>query len=735
MRRWMRTLIGSAVTLTLLAGPGSRASAQVEEEDLAFADPLQGSADELQELFDRALTVFNSVDQPQSVPLWTELISLLDAPPAMELEIRDGLLAASLFRRAETYFNLGQNAEAEADLARALLVAPALAPDEAESSPKLLELFRRVRDRTIGRLTLAVEPPDARLEIDGVPFFVTLLDGIRLLAGPHTVRVSRPGFTAQTAEVKIASGAATPLGIELERASAVVKVRTNVADVEVLVDGQSGGRTALLLPAGEATSAEGTGGVVFAEALVDGLQVGVHEVTLVRDGYRPLAVRVAVEALVDYELTPFTLEETRGTLALSGIPSGARVRVDGVESTAAVAAGALRLELPVGQHEVAVELGSVGAFVERIELADRQGIELAVRLAPRATLLGVLGGDLAAAERLTRDLAGAFGRNPHWRFENHSAAAPTALSEVGVDASALRAGPQDERAPDWHAVQDLADRRFTGSVYLLAVLSDDLYATDAQVFLWAAAPGPALPEMARVSLEDPVSLTSFVERFSAPPVFARPWLGATLFDGADGVVVAGILPDGPAALAGLAVGDRLTVVGGRSVTRQAEVDTALVAFSREAASDAGFDVTVRRGETERTLSLGALAASPVVLLEVEPELPVAVAAAWLNVARVAGGVPEWVLGLNEAAGYLRLGAWADAVRSLRALEAPAGPGLGQAAVDYWLGVALLETDPAAYDAQARAALERAAAAADGRLAHHDGPPVAPRARARLEALD
>jgi hypothetical protein len=468
---------------------------------------------------------------------------------------------------------------------------------------------------------------------------------------------------------------------------------------------------------------------------VDGLAIGVHELELSREGFRSLAARVAVEALVDYELAPFTLEETRGTVALSGIPDGARIQVDGVEPTVRPAAGVLSLHLPVGEHEVVVELGTVGAFAERLELADREDASLAVRLTPRAVLLGVLGGDLAAAERLTRDLAGAFAATPHWLFTDHSEAAAAALAEIGVDAVALRAGPRAEAAPDWPAVQGLADRRFPGSVYLLAALSDDLYATEAQVFLWPAAPGPASPEVSTVSLERPEALAAFASRFSEPRGFLRPRLGAALVDAIEGgTVVASIAASSPAERAGLAVGDRVTAVNGRPVERRAELDAAFAAAATPGSPAAACELTVWRGAEGSAKSLAIEGTSPVVLLEVEPEMPAAVAAAWVGLARVGGNVPPWVLGLNEAALFLALGQWPDAVRILRSLEAPEGPGLGRAAVDYWLGVALLETDPAAYGAQARVALERAAAA-QGRLAHDDGPPVAPRARARLEALE
>jgi hypothetical protein len=83
---------------------------------------------------------------------------------------------------------------------------------------------------------------------------------------------------------------------------------------------------------------------------------------------------------------------------------------------------------------------------------------------------------------------------------------------------------------------------------------------------------------------------------------------------------------------------------------------------------------------------------------------------------------------------IHAGAWEDAVRTLRSIEdAPAGAGLGQATVDYLLGIALTALGPSYRDAAVQA-FERAAAEPQARLFHNDGPYVAPRAAARLAAL-
>ena len=93
--------------------------------------------------------------------------------------------------------------------------------------------------------------------------------------------------------------------------------------------------------------------------------------------------------------------------------------------------------------------------------------------------------------------------------------------------------------------------------------------------------------------------------------------------------------------------------------------------------------------------------------------------------------PSWVLNLNQAAVLMHAGAWEETVRTLRGIEdAPSGAGLGQATVEYWLGIALTALGPSYHDSAIQA-FQRAAADPDARLYHNDGPWVGPRANARL----
>jgi hypothetical protein len=131
-----------------------------------------------------------------------------------------------------------------------------------------------------------------------------------------------------------------------------------------------------------------------------------------------------------------------------------------------------------------------------------------------------------------------------------------------------------------------------------------------------------------------------------------------------------------------------------------------------------------------------LGSSPKVISPSDPELVYSVISASLAAegADDSSDTPGWVVRLNEAAVLAHAGAWEEVVRMLRGIEdAPSGGGVGQAAVDYWLGIALTELGPT-YRDRAIQAFERAAADPEARLFHNDGPWVAPRATARLAEL-
>jgi membrane-associated protease RseP (regulator of RpoE activity) len=201
-----------------------------------------------------------------------------------------------------------------------------------------------------------------------------------------------------------------------------------------------------------------------------------------------------------------------------------------------------------------------------------------------------------------------------------------------------------------------------------------------------------------------------------------------LADVGGGVTVIDVTAGGPAETAGIEVGDRVVSIAGVLIERTAAARSAV----RAATAGAVLAVQVQRNGATQILEV-ELGATPKVISPADPELLYSVISATLA-ADASGNGDEWIVELNRAAVLLHAAAWEDAVRALRAIDgAPSGAGLGQGAVDYWLGIALTALGPA-YREQASAAFQRAAADPDARLFNNDGPWVAPRAAARLAAL-
>lgn len=735
--RVRRAPAAGALALSLLLA--TSLTAQVEE---AVEPATYGAATEgLKAQFESAMVVFQSVRQAESIPLFSQLIDELvaeQAPPSGE---RLDLLTAALFRRAEARFNLGENEEAAADLATIARVDPAFDAGLMMVSPKLRDLFEEARARVAGYVDPRLEPMDAVVRLNGLQIELRGTGPTPVLAGTYTVSVERPGYASIERQIEVTPGSTIPLEATLERDSATVRVRTAEPGVEVFFDGTVQGVTQVAeLPdrpppqdldsdaQEESVAVAESTAAPAAELVVDGLSAGEHVLELSKEGYRSARVVVTVADLTDYELEILELEETRGTLYVEAMPADAGLVVDGeVLFPAGSVEGDLSVQLPVGEHLLEIEAGTLGGLAEYFTLEDGGEVTIEVRLKPRLVLLGVLGGDADAARRLRDGLAARFDGHEHWLYEDGPEGLRPRFEELGLDTDTLRSGAGDD--VDWQPVQEAAGEMAPGSVYLLAVLSDDLLAGGADLWTIAATPAAAVADGTRVDLASETGLDDWASGFATPPAWSRPWLGVVLLDSGlgDGPVIASVDPSGPVAEAGARVGDVVVSVDGKQVSTAAEVADAFAAAAERA------ELALLRAGEPVALTVPVVD-RPAVVVDFDSASPVTATLAWAAIEEARGGTPAWVLALNRAAAYRRHAAWPEVIRSLRGVEAPQGDGIGQAAVDYWLGVALLETDPAAYRGQAIEALQRAAESEAGRLESADGPRVADRARARLQAL-
>ena len=95
---------------------------------------------ELQARFDRAFAVFNSARQPEAIPQFSQLIDDLRAMPNRSGALTT-LLARALQYRAQARENVGQTADADADLRQIREVAPNFRLTETGLSASLVSRF------------------------------------------------------------------------------------------------------------------------------------------------------------------------------------------------------------------------------------------------------------------------------------------------------------------------------------------------------------------------------------------------------------------------------------------------------------------------------------------------------------------------------------------------------------------------------------------------------------------
>ncbi len=622
-----------------------------------------------------------------------------------------------------------------------------------------------------GRVIFLVEPPDARIAVGHRTFEAANADPNDTAAGPeeeetsgetaprsgnasrelvaaplpagdHLAEVSRRGYLPTFAGFTVDAGRDTTVTVQLRRSSAALRVRTVPGDATVLIDGFVHGRTGA--DTDDFASTGALAGIdrerLPPELWIAGLPLGIHDLEIRKEGFRAHRQTVEIAALQDVELPPVVLESEHAMLLLAGLPEDARVYGNGRELLPD--REKIKPETPVlpGPLDLVVARGVHDYFETSLVVEDGAWLEVPVELRPALAVVGVFGEDAAGLRAVASAVETLRGGDSHIVLDRDKAAAAI-FDEFGVDANVLRDTESARTDLDWEAIRGRIQDAAPAALYLAAVLSDDLVADTVDLWLWAAAPGPAAPDVATIRLRDGRLDGAALRRLarSLYPTLASgaktPGLGAVLIESLKGgaLVVAAVDRDGPAAEAGLAPGMEVVGLNGEAAKSVLQLTEALDGLPEGGA----VELTIRGADGDATLVVTPEWGLSQLDVHAPDLLPSTAAARLLREIERPAEVPRWLLELDLATLLIAAGDADGAVRLLEEVDAPDRAGLGQGAARYALGLALSDLAARGREGareRARNVFESLVGFEHCRLANDRGPHVAPRARLRAVAL-
>ena len=592
--------------------------------------------------------------------------------------LADAERAEALVLRAEAHAAFGKFEALDRDYADILAVRPGFAPDPGATPAKAMQRFEKVRAKTVGKIALALDPPDAAVLVDGRAAAPDASGTLWVLAGAHTIRGVRAGNDPAEQTIDVPAGGSVDLRLALVPNARTVVLRTVPEGVRVTVDGE---------PVGETTREATTDGSPQpAQLVLENLPLGEHVFELSKECHRTervtdtLAVDLLDRSPKSYQVV--RLVEVRTPLELRGGPDGAEVHVDGKTIGRLPAE---TLEACPGTREIAIVQRGRVLWKEQTELREAVQAVHDVTPRPNAVVVGA----------------------KSWPQELEAFAARLNTIEV-------RERPQgaDLTTTQGYAALGLPQQQID---LVLAVL-----------------PGESPGAADRWFLHSPILRATAA--LPHPPALERPrwattsWgFGAVDSESGGPARVVRVRAGSPAAAAGLVPGDRVLEVGGRAVASAKEVRATLEAARSERPMRIKWRTLAGQ---EREADLVGRPSPLLVEGSQERTVESIVRAAWAVVDGLAQPRDASSAMANLGLLLAEFGQADLAADVWRRVDWGGREGIGEGTKQYYLG-RLLERS--GRESEAAAAYRRAAESSATAFSD-DGPPIALAARDRLVDL-
>lgn len=720
-------LIAIGLVFVALARHGDTQEISIEEQELIL---------QLTQQFAEAEALFEDPQrESQSIEFFKQIIDTIEDERRRREDVSEELVELqhqALELRARASFNAGQIQGATDDFRRLILDDPRYTLDQKSLSPKVIDFFEDLKKQLVGYVAVNSEPAGARVTVNGDFVGVTNFFPVEVLTGVARVRVTREGYQEHVDDqVRILPGEVVTLDVELVRNSAKLPIITQPSGVEVYVDGEHVGQTDDVLP-DQLRSFVPPGydpDQLSAPFELEALPLGSHTIELRRDCYAPVRVTFDANEARDYTPQIIKLEESIGQLTLTSNPSGGRVFLDGEYR------GNTPLELSrvcSGTHHLEVK-HPTGKYVESIDLGQNEALSLECPIRPSLAFLGLIADEPVSGSDLEEIRKKVTEELQTLTAMNVILPEPTIVEElVGPGGLwTLVVGDDKEDAPSrQQQVRDLSEklgRELEVEALLLGYVPAQRLTKDVTFHFLAV--GSSRPDVHTLNYLDREAMPSFVKLLGeATPLFGS-WIGLASVDTRlhPGPTVLRVDPEGPAARAGIQMGDILLEVGG------SPIDSTMALLEKVQAAEAGdaLQLKLLRQGSESDVSVEVDQTPTLVPLNQNGYL---YNKAIVNMRHrmVLEPAHESLARLNLALAHIQLGDYETALRDhLPHIVLDRDRGISRGTVLYYQGLCYLMLGE---NADAARMFEQALQYEGATLQSNDGPQITPLVQRRLREI-
>jgi len=333
---------------------------------------------------------FNSDNQVNAIPVFERIVQSYELGELPEDAYP--IYMKSLEYLCLLYLKKGDPEGSKNMLIKIIKVNPAHKLNKAIFPRKLRNLYASLKKGLVGYIDVKCPERDFICKIDGKNAEKDETGKIPVLAGKHSVEITKPNFSTITKEIEIKVGEIITIDAPIVRIKASATILTSPTGVKVYLDGVYVGETVGSAPLDylkEHVDTIQKLGITPSELsnyfVINNLDRGEHTLELKKDCFQTKKVILKIDELKDYFYKPFVLERSVGYLNIESGVFGLNgdVFVDGRR------VGNLpisKLEVCSGTHTVKVAFSS-GFFIKTVSVDKDQIVK--VNAVPKPSLLYV----------------------------------------------------------------------------------------------------------------------------------------------------------------------------------------------------------------------------------------------------------------------------------------------------------------------------------------------------------